>query len=742
MLTELKYIKTAFYAEWLKIKGLGLLIFAAICAVFIPTFIFIIKIFEQGAREYDGVATSASKNEILGSMGGYGSFFIILFIIIAATRIAQTDHKNNGWTFLESQPLSKLSIYSAKFLVLFLLSFISIVIFFITNILIGSLSQMLFPQENLSFTIDFYWLFHTFIRMLVICMGVVSLQMMLSVIIPGFVWPFAIGFIGFVVNIVARIRQEAYDFSPYNYIDTAFEYKDSSALNHFFNYSEYLSLFWTVLFFVVGYLWYSRKGFKNAFIKNTKTLLRTLVMVIVFVGAYFLITKPIHSQKSTDVTTIKGMITSPKNVDYVTIVSDELREPLAKIPVENGQFSWETKLPIDLAKYVLMVDNKTYPFALSKGDHINFDISMDPKHFVVVLKGTRKAEDQYIINKASRDSEFYKFIVPNKEFANEPNKFYDAAQKEWKEGEEFLNNYRTKENIYLADDFRNYQRQKNAVDMLNAIYDYQKMTSFTDAKFAPPADWLKVVKGIINQPIPMLLATENYKEWKLKELLPKEGSENPDSLVFVKLAQMPSSLEKDQLLSFQLIKMMNLLKDEEPRNQLFADKIVEIKNPKYKMFVANQLQVINNQQKGTPFPNITFEDESGKKMNLSKFKGKYVVIDLWATWCGPCRQTSPVFEYQANRYKYYNDIVFLSASVDEDKSKWKLHIKNKKSSAVQWWIEDQRALAGLGVNGIPRFMMIDPEGKMYNANLPRPDDTNFVNILDEIVNSRKKTLDF
>ena len=45
MLTELRYIKTAFYAEWLKIKGLGLILLAAICAVFIPVFIFIIKIF-------------------------------------------------------------------------------------------------------------------------------------------------------------------------------------------------------------------------------------------------------------------------------------------------------------------------------------------------------------------------------------------------------------------------------------------------------------------------------------------------------------------------------------------------------------------------------------------------------------------------------------------------------------------------------------------------------------------------
>ena len=742
MLTELRYIKTAFYAEWLKIKGLGLILLAAICAVFIPVFIFIIKIFREDAREYDGVVISASKNELIENITAYGSFFLILFIIIAATRIGQTDHKNNGWTFLETQPLSKLSIYTAKFLVLFLLSFISILIFFTTNVLIGSLSQFLFPQENLNFGIDFYWLFHSFIRLLVLSMGIVSLQMMLSVIIPGFVWPFAIGFIGFVVNIVAKVRQETYDFSPYNYTNTALVFKNSSDLNHFFNYSEYLSLFWAALFFTIGYLWYSKKGFKNAFIKNSKTIIRSSLVIIIFIVLYFWITKPIYPQKSTELTIIRGTISAPENIEYVNVVSDELKEPFAKIPVKNGSFYWETKNNIDLAKYLLMVDKRTYSFALSKGDDIYFDISLDAKHFDVVLKGSRKAENQYIINQASRGSEFYSFIVPEKEFANDPKKFYNAAMQEWKDGDKFLNDYRTSENIYLANDFKNYLQQKNALDMLNAIYDYQKMTSFTDQKFAPPSDFVKNIKQILKKPIPMLLANDKYKEWKLKELLPNEGADNPDSLVFVKLSKWPSSLEKDQLLSFQMVKMMNLLKNEEPRNKLFEEKSKEIQNPKYKKFVANQLKIINNQQKGKPFPNIIFEDESGKKISLSRFKGKYVVIDFWATWCAPCKKTSPIFEYQASRYKYQNEIVFLSANVDEDKNKWKLDIKNKKSSAVQWWIANRDALASIGINGIPRFMIIDQEGKIYNANLPMPDDSNFVDIIDKISNSWRKKIDF
>ena len=146
--------------------------------------------------------------------------------------------------------------------------------------------------------------------------------------------------------------------------------------------------------------------------------------------------------------------------------------------------------------------------------------------------------------------------------------------------------------------------------------------------------------------------------------------------------------------------------------------------------------VINNQQKGKPLPPLFFEDENGKKVSLNQFKGKYVVIDFWATWCGPCKETSPIFDYQAKKYKYNENIVFLSASVDKDKNKWKLDLKNKKFNVTNWWLVNQDALQMLGVNGIPRFMMIDPQGKIYNADLPRPSETNFQDILDKVATNK------
>lgn len=147
---KFEHLQKAFKAEWLKIKGLGLLILAIIFGVLLPVLGLIIKIFKESTRNYDGVAKTVGQDTIEGYVSGFGGFFLLLFIIIAATRVCQTDHKNNGWTFLETQPLSKLSIYTGKFLAVFTLALISIVVFILSSVLIGSITEMIWPQENLS----------------------------------------------------------------------------------------------------------------------------------------------------------------------------------------------------------------------------------------------------------------------------------------------------------------------------------------------------------------------------------------------------------------------------------------------------------------------------------------------------------------------------------------------------------------------------------------------------------------
>ena len=111
-------------------------------------------------------------------------------------------------------------------------------------------------------------------------------------------------------------------------------------------------------------------------------------------------------------------------------------------------------------------------------------------------------------------------------------------------------------------------------------------------------------------------------------------------------------------------------------------------------------------------------------------KGNYLV-DFYADWCGPCKVTKPQFEYKAKQFAYARNVVFVAVSIDKDKAKWKSAVKNDQSKVTQLWIGENLALQALNISSIPRFIMIDGDGKMYNANMPRPSDSNFDEIISD-----------
>ena len=125
-------------------------------------------------------------------------------------------------------------------------------------------------------------------------------------------------------------------------------------------------------------------------------------------------------------------------------------------------------------------------------------------------------------------------------------------------------------------------------------------------------------------------------------------------------------------------------------------------------------------------------DITGGKKSLDFFKGKYVYIDVWATWCGPCIQQIPYLETLEKEYHNKN-IEFISISTDEARrsggsweaaeKKWRDFVKKRNMSGVQLWSgQDYSFQQAYEINGIPRFILIGPEGKIVDANAPRPSE--------------------
>ena len=113
---------------------------------------------------------------------------------------------------------------------------------------------------------------------------------------------------------------------------------------------------------------------------------------------------------------------------------------------------------------------------------------------------------------------------------------------------------------------------------------------------------------------------------------------------------------------------------------------------------------------------------NGKQVSLSDFKGKVVLIDVWATWCAPCRGEIPYLKKLEEEMKGM-DVVFLGVSVDEarNKQKWLDFIEQEKLGSIQVFASGwSKITKDYKINGIPRFIVIDRKGNVVSFDAPRP----------------------
>ena len=126
-------------------------------------------------------------------------------------------------------------------------------------------------------------------------------------------------------------------------------------------------------------------------------------------------------------------------------------------------------------------------------------------------------------------------------------------------------------------------------------------------------------------------------------------------------------------------------------------------------------------EKGDPMPELKFTDINGKEMALSSLKGKYVYIDVWATWCGPCRGEIPALK-KLEQSLEGKEIAFVSISADANRVNWEKMVKEEELKGIQLYAGGAKQAFSkfFYITGIPRFILLDKQGKILNIDMTRP----------------------
>ena len=422
-----------------------------------------------------------------------------------------------------------------------------------------------------------------------------------------------------------------------------------------------------------------------------------------------------------------------KNIEGIDSVflksqSDLTAVNLASKIGDKGDFKFN--LEIETAGYYYLQSGKNYfEIFLSPGDSLNLiadvtniessltyaGIGADNNNFMLDLKKATPAmgpDEMFMLDEQAFTKFNDSLLDARNKMLTEAAGKNDKITKEFVENQNNVNLYKWANNNVLYKPYHAYYAQADDFKTSDQFNDYLKKVNLNDSTLLTIA------------PYAQFLAS--YFQVKAQDEAEKDTIKYNSSLAYLNLTLELYAKEITDLKILELL-TFNTLFDEvrysgtKNAKDKIEKFIAETKNQAYVAKINAEIAKWKNCQPGIQMTDYKFNDINGKEVAFSSFKGKFIYIDVWATWCGPCKGEIPSLKKLEEKYKK-DKIVFVSVSVDEDKKAWEDMVKNDKLQGIQVWAVSwkNQLCQDFNINGIPRFILIDSKGLILDPDAERP----------------------
>ena len=416
-----------------------------------------------------------------------------------------------------------------------------------------------------------------------------------------------------------------------------------------------------------------------------------------------------------------------ENQKLLLLQNDEV---VKEIPVQADGTFRDTIREIGDNHFYYLVENPAVQTPLYLANGTNMELTLNEEVSKTMVSGSQTKQTQYLIERNSFINDRINGADSNL-FGQKPQEFKENIKAFFAELDKKLKAYGFDEEfVKNQEKWTNYK----FVEYLTIFPTYHRYTSGNEAIL--PDDFYAERDGIDYDNAEEFRTIDTYRDLVRSKFYTIINNPN-DAENIKKFISEVNALKSDNIRADLAKGTFQLISPNSTVNKEIFDFINKnVTDEKVKEAAKKAYDVATKLTSGSPSPKFSnYENFNGGTTSLDDFKGKVTYIDIWATWCLPCRGEIPALKELEKKF-HGKDVAFVSISIDQNKDEWKEFVKSEDLKGVQLFAEnafESQFIQDYGIRQIPTFIIIDKEGKIVNADAPRPSSDEITGLLEGLL---------